>query len=123
MITFNGQQYSGNVTMLHYYVGHYDVASMEKVLDDRGANGGICVDDMRVLEGSERFVDVSGLGSHKVRQLSIATAHALVSTHNEILLPCSIKWNCLVRVKVFCCVSKWKRLVLTLMMELNRYLV
>jgi hypothetical protein len=39
---------------------------MYQALVDRGANGGICGDDMRVLEGSERFVDVFGLAGHKV---------------------------------------------------------
>ena len=36
---------------------------------------------MVVLEGSERFVDVSGLAGHKVSQLRIVTAQALVTTH------------------------------------------
>jgi hypothetical protein len=44
----------------------------------------ICGDDMCVREGSESFVDVSGLAGlsgHKVTQLRIVTAQALVSTH------------------------------------------
>jgi hypothetical protein len=36
---------------------------------------------MLVLEGSEQFVDVSGLDGHKVNQLHIVTAQALVTTH------------------------------------------
>jgi hypothetical protein len=36
---------------------------------------------MRVLEGSERFVDVVGLAGHKISQLFIVTAQALVTTH------------------------------------------
>jgi threonine dehydrogenase-like Zn-dependent dehydrogenase len=54
---------------------------MEYALVDRGANGGICGSDMKVLEGSERFVDVVGLAGHKVSQLRIVTAKALVTTH------------------------------------------
>jgi hypothetical protein len=54
---------------------------LSKALVDRGANVGICGDDMRVLEGSERFADVSGLSGHKVSQLHIVTAQVLVSTH------------------------------------------
>jgi hypothetical protein len=54
---------------------------VEKTLADRGANGGICGDDMRVLEGSELFVDVAGLARHKLSQLCIVTAQALVSIH------------------------------------------
>jgi hypothetical protein len=36
---------------------------------------------MLVLEGSERFVDVSGLGGHRENQLRIVTAQKLISTH------------------------------------------
>jgi hypothetical protein len=50
-------------------------------LVDRGANGIVCGDDMRVLEGSKRFVDVSGLGGHCENQLRIVTAQALIETH------------------------------------------
>jgi hypothetical protein len=45
-----------------------------------GANGCVCGDDMRVLEGSERYVDVSGLGGHREKQLRIVTAQALIET-------------------------------------------
>jgi hypothetical protein len=81
-ININGQQYSVHVTQVHYRVGEHVVASMDQALVDcGGANGGICGEDMRVLEGSERFVDVFGLAGHKVSQLRIVTAQALVSTH------------------------------------------
>jgi hypothetical protein len=40
---------------------------MDKTYVDRGANGGICGADMLVLEGSERFVDASGLAGYKVK--------------------------------------------------------
>jgi hypothetical protein len=36
---------------------------------------------MLVLEGSERFVDVSGLGGHCENQLRIVTVQTLISTH------------------------------------------
>jgi hypothetical protein len=51
------------------------------VLIDRGANGCACGDSMRVLEGSKRFVDVSGLGGHRENQLCIVTTQALIETH------------------------------------------
>jgi hypothetical protein len=82
-ITFNGQQYSTHVTMHHYSVGRHDVTIMEKALIDCGAYGGNFGEDMRVLEGRERFVDVTGLAGHTVSQLRIVTAQALVSTHKE----------------------------------------
>jgi hypothetical protein len=65
--TFQGHQYSVHMTCIPYFVSQHDVLVMDKALIDRGANGGICGDDMVVLEeGSERFVDVLGLAGHKV---------------------------------------------------------
>jgi hypothetical protein len=69
------------LTKCHYCVGQHDVSDMEYAPADRGANGGICGNDMKVLEGSECFVDVVGLAGHKVSQLRIVTAQALVTTH------------------------------------------
>jgi hypothetical protein len=50
-------------------------------LIDRGSNGCVCGDDMRVLEGSALFVDVSGLGGHRKNELCIVTAQALIEMH------------------------------------------
>jgi hypothetical protein len=69
--------------MLHYSVGQYDFASMEKALADCGANGGICGDNVLVLDCSERFVDVSGLSRHKVSRNQLT---------REMLLRLSIRW-------------------------------
>jgi hypothetical protein len=48
------------VTTCNYRVIQHDVTDMDYALVDRGANGGICGNDMSILEGSERFVDVVG---------------------------------------------------------------
>jgi hypothetical protein len=57
------------------------LATMEKALVDCGVIGGIFGDNMRVLEGSEWFVDVCGLVGHTVIRLGIVTAQTLVSNH------------------------------------------
>jgi hypothetical protein len=80
-ITRHGHQYSAHMTLFHYHVGKHSVVHTDKALVDRGANGGIVGDDMIVLEGNERFVDVSGLDGHKVSQLRIVTAQTLIQTH------------------------------------------
>jgi hypothetical protein len=80
-IEVDGHQYVAHMANVHYWIGRHNITAMEHALVDRGANGGICGDDMLVLEGSERFVDVSGLAGHKVSQLRIVTAQALVTTH------------------------------------------
>jgi hypothetical protein len=68
-INFQRHHYSAHMTKCRYCVGQHDVSDMEYALVDRGANGGICGSAMKVLEGSERFVDVFGLAGHKVSQL------------------------------------------------------
>jgi hypothetical protein len=80
-IHYQGHQYFSHITKCHYRVGQHDVGDMEHALVDRGANGGICGTDMLVLKGRKRFVDVVGLAGHKVSQLRIVTAQALVPTH------------------------------------------
>jgi hypothetical protein len=47
-------------------------------LIDRGDNDFVCGDDILVLEGKERFVDVSGLDGHCENQLQTFTAHTLL---------------------------------------------
>jgi hypothetical protein len=80
-ISFQGHQYFTHSTVIQYCVGQHESSIPDMALIDRGANGCVCGDDMRVLEGSERFVDVSGLGGHRENQLRIVTAQALIETH------------------------------------------
>jgi hypothetical protein len=70
-ITFQGRQDSMHATMVHYRVGQHEYNTLDKALIDRGANGGICDEEMLVVEGSERFVDVSGLAVLSLRKLSL----------------------------------------------------
>jgi hypothetical protein len=69
------------MALFHHQVGKHHIVQADKALVDRGANGGIFGDDMIIVEGSERHVDVSGLDGHKVSQLRIVTAQALIQTH------------------------------------------
>ena len=80
-ITMQGRQYSAHSTTIHYSVGKHASTIMDRALVDRGANGGICGEDMRVVEGCERFVDVSGLAGHRENKLRIVTAQTVINTH------------------------------------------
>jgi hypothetical protein len=80
-IVVDGHQYVAHIAIVHYWITRHNIAAMEHALIDHSANGGICGNNMMVLEGSERFVDVSGLAGHKVSQLCIVTAQPLVTTH------------------------------------------
>jgi hypothetical protein len=44
-------------------------------------NGCVCGDNILVLEGSERFVDVSGLGGPCENDVRIVTAQAIIEIH------------------------------------------
>jgi hypothetical protein len=69
------------MTVVQYCIGKHNVTTIDKAFIDRGANGGIWGADMMVLEGRERFVDVSGLIGHRINQLRIVTAQALITMH------------------------------------------
>jgi hypothetical protein len=78
-----GHHYSAQVTVVQYCIGKHNVTAIDKGLIERGGNGGVCGTDMMVLEGSECFVDVSGLAGYKFYQLRIVTAQALITTHKK----------------------------------------
>jgi hypothetical protein len=67
--------------MIQYFDSQHAVSTNDLALIDLGAHGCLCGDDMLVLEGSESFMDVSGLGGHCKNQLRIVTAQTLISTH------------------------------------------
>jgi hypothetical protein len=66
------------MTVCQYSTSEHFINDIDKALVDWGANGGICGDDMLVLEVSECFVRVSSLAGHTVNQLHIITAQALI---------------------------------------------
>ncbi len=51
-------------------------------LVDRGANGGIAGDDIRIIEHTGRKVDVTGIDNHQITDLSIVTAGGVVDTQH-----------------------------------------
>jgi hypothetical protein len=69
------------MTVVPYCIEQHNVTTMNKAHSSRGANGGICGAYLLVLERSDGFVDVSGLAGHKVIQLHIVTAQALITNH------------------------------------------
>jgi hypothetical protein len=84
-IKVDGHQYFAHSTNISYWIGEHDVAGMEYVLVDCGANGIVCGDGMLVFEGSEHFADISGLAGHKAIQLCFATAHVIVTIGANII--------------------------------------
>jgi hypothetical protein len=65
----------------------YRVANLENSsgrvssLIDRGANGGLAGEDVRIIETTGRTADVSGINDHTIRDLPIATVAGVVQSH------------------------------------------
>ena len=57
-------------------------------LVDRGANGGLAGSDVRVICKSNppRMVDVSGIGSHEVRDLPIVSVGGVVQSQRGLVI-------------------------------------
>jgi hypothetical protein len=53
-----------------------------QALVDRGANGGIVGNDSKVLARTGKYVDLCGVDDHKVDDLELVTAGAVVETQN-----------------------------------------
>jgi hypothetical protein len=112
-----GHQYFAHSTNINYWIGQHDISGMEYTVVDSGANRGVCGDDMLVVEGSKQFVDVSGLAGHKVNQLRIVTAQALVTTHKGDAIATFNQMAFLVKAKAYCLAFRWKLMVPTLMID------
>jgi hypothetical protein len=50
-------------------------------LIDRGANGGLVGDDVRIIAKTGKFVDVAGIDNHTVNDLELVTAAGYVNTN------------------------------------------
>jgi hypothetical protein len=49
-------------------------------LVDRGANGGIAGDDVRVIAKTGRSVDIQGIDNHRINEIPIVTAGGVINT-------------------------------------------
>ena len=78
-IILNGKKYRAvNLAKTVYYHSH--VSKQCGALVDRGANGGICGSDVRVIARTGRTVDIQGIDEHQIVDIPIVTAGAVVST-------------------------------------------
>ncbi len=78
-IILNGKTYRQvNVSKILYHHSH--LTFKKEALVDRGANGGICGNDVRVISKTGRTVDVQGIDNHQIVDIPIVTAGAVIST-------------------------------------------
>jgi hypothetical protein len=60
---------------------HDSITVNSMSLIDRGANGGVAGDDMRVIFRTNRSVDIKGIDSHHVNDIGIGTVGGVVQTN------------------------------------------
>ncbi|CAJ1963334.1 unnamed protein product [Cylindrotheca closterium] len=79
-LTFNGEKFRSvnNHTMI--YSIHKVNTCKHLALIDRGANGGIAGDDVRIIHKSNRTVDVQSIDNHQVTDIPILTSAGLIYT-------------------------------------------
>ena len=62
-------------------------STMNASLVDRGANGGIAGDDVRIIDRTHRSVDVCGIDNHQLTNVPIVTAGGVAtSQHGEVIV-------------------------------------
>ena len=64
-----------------YRVSSHTRRKQKGSLVDRGVNGGLVGDDVRVLAHTGQYVDVGGIDGHTVRDLELVSAAGLVDTN------------------------------------------
>ena len=65
-----------------YSVSNHTSKKRKGSLVDRGANGGVAGDDVRIINKSLRTVDIQGLDNHQIKSVPIVTAGGVMQTQN-----------------------------------------
>lgn len=72
-----------NSTRLEYSVSKHEATIAHSMsLIDRGANGGVAGDDVRLLFRTNRTVDIKGIDNHHVNNIGIGTVGGVVHTQH-----------------------------------------
>ena len=65
-----------------YHILNYQSTAYKGSLIDRGANGGVAGDDVRIISKSDRCVDITGIDNHKISCMPIVTDRkSVVKSH------------------------------------------
>ena len=72
-----------NSTHIEYFVSkHESILAHSMSLIDRGANGGVAGDDVRIIFRTNRTVDIKGIDNHHVNNIGIGTVGGVVQTQH-----------------------------------------
>ncbi len=72
--------YTSYAASTRYSVSSHESSNKTGALVDRGANGGIAGNDVRIISTSDRRVNIQGVSNHQVTDIPIVTCGALVNT-------------------------------------------
>ena len=78
----NGQTYRSVNNHIIYNVSQHKSSARESLVD-RGANGGIAGNDVRIIEKSpHHFVNIRGIDNHEITEVPIVTAGGVIHTQH-----------------------------------------
>ena len=81
-IVINGKKYCQVQSHRIYYSVSLHKSHRVGSLVDRGANGGIAGDEVRIIEKSDRTVNVRGFDNHQITTIPIVTAGGVIKTQH-----------------------------------------
>jgi hypothetical protein len=84
-LSFGGRTYSLNGCSLKYHISS-QVISTRGSLIDGGANGGMSGSDVRIINQTTNFADVTGIADKSVPNLPICTVAGLIETHKGYII-------------------------------------
>ena len=68
-----------NTTSVTYNISSTRATQSKGALIDRGANGGIAGDNVRIISKTGRSVDIQGIDNHRINQIPIITAGGVIT--------------------------------------------
>ena len=77
-------------------------------LVDHGANGGICGNDVRIINKTGQMVDVQGIDNHQVIDVPIVTGGAVACTQRGPVILILNQYAYIGNRKKITCVVRWK---------------
>jgi len=86
-INVNGVIYHAiNMADITYTAASVNSRRRQGALIDRGANGGIAGEDVRIIAKTDRSVDIQGIDNHRMNDIPIVTAGGVINTqHGEVI--------------------------------------
>src|SRR5919112_4970772 len=74
---FTGRQVNTASTL--YSISSCHASGHKGSLVDRGANGGIAGDDVRIIAKTDRSVNIQGIDNHRINKIPIVTAGGVIN--------------------------------------------